>query len=44
MLITGMITGCQQEKQTVEKTTTSEKKEEPKNEVIACLLYTSPLM
>jgi|GEM_PF-7052815 len=35
MLITGMITGCQQEKQTVEKTTTSEKKEEPKNEVIA---------
>ena len=30
-----MITGCQQEKQTVEKTTTSEKKEEPKNEVIA---------
>ena len=35
MLITGTITGCQQEKQTVEKTTTSEKKEEPKNEVIA---------
>lgn len=35
MFITGTITGCQQEKQTVEKTTTSEKTEEPKNEVIA---------
>lgn len=35
MFITGTITGCQQEKQAVEKTTTSEKTEEPKNEVIA---------
>lgn len=35
LFITGTITGCQQEKQAVEKTTTSEKTEEPKNEVIA---------